>query len=86
MAKTKDTGLLYLALSCLQGRPMQAAFEALDVAMDSGLTLAVDVSHVFIQRHAGVIGEGAGTPVILESYFHRLSLDQRRAQVALLLS
>lgn len=100
---------------------------ALDQAMDAGLALAVDVSHVFIQFHAGVIGARtwarlqdygriaevhvsqnpgttdahqpltanafglawakaklkAGTPVILESYFHRLSHDRRRAQVDL---
>lgn len=101
----------------------------LDEAMDAQLRLAVDISHVFIQRHAGVIGEPTwrrlqdyphiaeihvsknpgttdahqplssgtfglewakaklrvGTPVILESYFHRLSQEQRRAQVALVL-
>ncbi len=99
----------------------------LDAAMDAGLALAVDVSHVFIQRHAGVIGPAtwarlqdygriaevhvsanpgttdahqpltpdtfglgwakarlrAGTPVILESYFHRVGHDQRRAQLDL---
>lgn len=101
----------------------------LDEAMDAQLQLAVDVSHVFIQRHAGAISEAtwarlqnyphiaeihvsknpgttdahqpltattfglewakaklrAGTPVILESYFHRLNHDQRRAQVDLVL-
>jgi hypothetical protein len=99
----------------------------LDHAMSLGLPLAVDVSHVFMQFHAGVIGEAtwkrlqdyehvaevhvsrndgrsdqhlsltaatfglewareklkAGTPVILESYFHRASDDSRRAQCAL---
>ncbi len=99
----------------------------LDDAMARGLALAVDVSHVFIQRHAGVIGDAtwrrlqdyeriaevhvsrndgrsdqhlpltpdtfglewarerlrAGTPLVLESYFHRVSPDARRAQVAL---
>ena len=99
----------------------------LDHVMSLGLPLAVDVSHVFMQRCAGAIGEAtwkrlqdyehvaevhvsanagrsdshfpltadtfglpwaleklrAGTPVILESYFHRLSHDARRAQVAL---
>jgi len=99
----------------------------LELAMDLGLTLAVDVSHVNIQRHAEVIGAGtwrrlqdyeriaevhvsrnlgrsdqhlpltadtfglewalerlrAGTPVILESYFHRVGDDVRRAQLAL---
>lgn len=101
--------------------------DALEVAMQRGLALAVDVSHVFIQRTAGVLSDatwrrlqdyeriaevhvsrndgrsdahlpitadtfglpwalerlGAGTPVILESYFHRVSDDARRAQVAL---
>lgn len=100
--------------------------EALELAMARGLALAVDVSHVFIQRTAGVLSEAtwrrlqdyeriaevhvsrndgrrdahlpitadtfglswalerlrAGTPLILESYFHRVAADARRAQVA----
>lgn len=101
--------------------------QALDDAMNRSLRLAVDISHVFLQRHAGVIGEAtwarlqdyehiaevhvsrndgrsdahlpltadtfglewalarlrAGTPVILESYFHRLPEPARQAQCAL---
>lgn len=101
--------------------------DELEVAMRDGLSLAVDVSHVFIQRTAGVIADAtwrrlqdyprvaevhvsrnegvqdshlpltadtfgltwakarlrAGTPVILESYFHRLPPETRRQQVAL---
>lgn len=101
--------------------------EALEDAMRRGLTLAVDVSHLFIQRCAGVLSDAtwrrlqdyprvaevhvsrndgrrdahlpltadtfglgwalaklrAGTPVILESYFHRVPVDARRAQLAL---
>jgi hypothetical protein len=101
--------------------------DELEAAMREGLSLAVDVSHVFIQRTAGVIADStwrrlqdyphiaevhvsrnegkqdshlplmpdtfglawakarlrAGTAVILESYFHRLSPETRRQQVAL---
>jgi hypothetical protein len=100
--------------------------EHLDALMSRGEPLAVDVSHVFLQREAGVLTEGtwkrlqdyprvvevhvsrndgcrdahlpvtpdtfglawalarlrAGTPVILESYFHRLGADARRQQCA----
>lgn len=99
----------------------------LDAAMDRRLPLAVDVSHVFLQREAGVLSAAtwrrlqdyeavaevhvsrnagrldshlpltaetfglewalqklrAGTPVILESYLHRVSPAGRRAQCAL---
>lgn len=101
--------------------------EELERAMSLRLPLAVDVSHVFMQFHAGVIGQAtwqrlqdyehiaevhvsrndgrsdahfpltsttfglewavarlkSGTPLILESYFHRVSDDARRAQCAL---
>ncbi len=101
--------------------------EQLEAMMARGEPLAVDISHVFLQRCAGVITEGvwrrlqdyprvvevhasrndgrrdahlpltrdtfglewaqarlaAGTPVILESYFHRLSLEARRLQCSL---
>ncbi|MFT3709874.1 MAG: hypothetical protein QM817_19765 [Archangium sp.] len=101
--------------------------DELEQAMELRLPLAVDVSHVFMQFHAGVIGDAtwkrlqdyeqiaevhvsrndgrsdqhapltastfglewareklkAGTPVILESYFHRASDDSQRAQCAL---
>jgi len=96
-------------------------------AMNTGLRLAVDVSHLFIQRTAGVLSDtvfnqvlnydrvaevhvsanagkadthrpltadtfgldwakaklAAGTPVVLESYFHRLDTDSRDRQVDL---
>lgn len=99
----------------------------LEAAMNEKRTLAVDVSHVFLQQHAGVIAAStwkrlqdyehiaevhvsrnngrtdahqpltadtfglawalaklkAGTPVILESYFHRVSNDARREQCRL---
>lgn len=99
----------------------------LDWAMDNGLRLAVDVSHLNIQLSSGVISDrtlrrlfdydriaevhvsmnagkadthqpiehnayglawaraklAAGTPVILESYFHRLGIDERARQVEL---
>ena len=99
----------------------------LELAMQRGLALAVDVSHVYLQQTAGMLGEAtwrrlqdyphvaevhvsrndghsdahlpltagtfglgwalerlrAGTPVIFESYFHRLSLEAQQAQVSL---
>lgn len=99
----------------------------LDAAMDRGVPLAVDVSHLFIQQQQGVLGprtlarildypriaevhvsandgrrdlhhpltessfglawarakRAAGTPVILECYFHRLTRDQRERQADL---
>lgn len=99
-------------------------------AMDARMPLAVDVSHLFIQRCAGAIDERtlsrvfdydhvtevhvsandgvrdthqpltertfglewaraklrANTPVVIEGYMHRLSLDERRRQIALLRS
>lgn len=101
--------------------------DALELAMSTGLPLAVDVSHLFIQRCAGVLSDAtwrrlqdyervaevhvsrnegrsdshlpltpdtfglgwalarlrAKTPVIFESYFHRLSTEARREQLAL---
>lgn len=100
---------------------------ALEAAMTRGLALAVDVSHLYIQRTQGVLGDAtlarildydriaevhvsandgrrdlhapltetsfglawarerraAGVPTILECYFHRLLLDERRAQIDL---
>jgi hypothetical protein len=100
---------------------------ALERAMDLGLRLAVDVSHLYIQRTQGLIGEAtlarvfdydgvaevhvsandgrrdlhapvtaetfglawaqergaAGTPTILECYFHRLTPARRQAQIDL---
>ncbi len=102
--------------------------EAIERAMRNDIPLAVDVSHIFIQREQGVMSQGtwarlqdypnvvevhvsandgrrdqhqpiqrgtfglqwaqaraqAGTPVILEGYFHRLSTDLRSRQLALL--
>jgi len=101
--------------------------DALDDAMDRGLALAVDVSHLHIQRTQGCLGDRtlarvldydriaeihvsandgrhdqhrplaadsfglawararlADVPVILECYFHRLTLAQRLAQIALI--
>jgi hypothetical protein len=99
--------------------------EALERAMQDGLRLAVDTSHLYIQHCQGVLpaqtwrklmdyerivevhvsdNDGrrdthrpigpdtfgldwararalAGTPVILESYFHKLDEDQRRRQL-----
>jgi sugar phosphate isomerase/epimerase len=99
----------------------------LELAMQRGLSLAVDVSHVYLQQTAGLLGEAtwrrlqdyphiaevhvsrngghrdahlpltagtfglgwalarlrAGTPVIFEAYFHRLSPEAQQAQVAL---
>ncbi len=99
----------------------------LEHAMNRGLRLAVDVSHLFLQLEAGVLTKQtwarlqdyahiaevhvsrnngrtdahqpltadtfglewareqlrAGTPVVVESYFHRLGADARRAQCAL---
>jgi sugar phosphate isomerase/epimerase len=96
-------------------------------AMNEGLRLAVDISHLHLQTCAGVLDRAthdrvlnydriaevhvshnggkadthrpltaqtsglawakerlaAGTPVVLESYFHRLTSDQRRAQIDL---
>jgi hypothetical protein len=101
--------------------------DELEQAMANGLPLAVDVSHLFLQREAGVLGEATwrrlqdygsiaevhvskndgrsdahrpltadtfglewakqklrgGTPVIVESYLHRLPTESRRAQLAL---
>jgi sugar phosphate isomerase/epimerase len=101
--------------------------EELAWAMARGLSLAVDVSHLFIQRTAGVLDDrtlarlldydrieevhcsandgrrdahasmradsfgldwararlAAGTPVIVECYMHKMSVDDRRRQVAL---
>jgi hypothetical protein len=100
---------------------------ALERAMALGLQLAVDVSHLYIQRTQGVLGDAtlarvldyeriaevhvsandgrrdlhaplteasfglawarqrlaAGTPTILECYFHRLTPVERRAQIDL---
>jgi hypothetical protein len=100
----------------------------LEWAMDSGLPLAVDVSHIFIQLSAGVMStktwdrlqeydrieeihassndgrrdlhhpvdgstwgldwavarSAAGVPLVLESYLHRQSVDDRRRSVDLL--
>lgn len=100
---------------------------SLERAMDLGVPLAVDVSHLFIQQAQGVLGdatlrrlfdyqhvaevhvsandgrrdlhapltpktfglewaherERAGTPVVLECYFHRLPRDQRLRQLEL---
>ncbi len=99
----------------------------LEVAMDVGARLAVDVSHLHLQRHAGVLSDAtvrrvlgyarieevhvsnndgrgdqhapldAGTPhlgwarerladlpVVVESYWHRLTFDEQRRQVAFL--
>lgn len=100
---------------------------AIELAMARGLALAVDVSHLHIQREHGLVGDAtlarildydriaevhvsandgrrdlhrpltatsfglawararlaAGTPVILECYFHRLSEAERRAQIEL---
>jgi hypothetical protein len=102
--------------------------DELDVAMARDLPLAVDVSHLFIQREQGVLGDAtlarvldydriaevhvsandgrhdthrpltassfgldwaraklaAGTPVVLECYFHHLTACQRRTQVELI--
>jgi hypothetical protein len=102
--------------------------DALDRAMDDGLSLAVDIAHLELQRtagvlsdatwrrlqdydrvvevhvsasvgahdrhaplHAGVFGLGwararfaAGAPVVLESYMHRTSVDDRRRQMELI--
>ncbi len=102
---------------------------ALDRAMRAGYVLALDVSHLYLQRCAGVLddrtlqraldydaiaevhvsandGRGdqhrpltedtfglawararlqAGTPVVFESYLHRVTEDARRRQVELLL-
>lgn len=99
-------------------------------AMDEGLTLAVDVSHIRIQISAGVLSQetwrrlqryeriaelhvsdnagrvdshrplnpntfglgwareraSTGLPLVLEAYMHKLSQDERRAQVELLAS
>jgi hypothetical protein len=96
-------------------------------AMDNRLWLAVDVSHLYLQRCAEVLSDAVlarvmdyervaevhvshnagradthrpldsstfglhwvrerldgGTPVVLESYFHRLDLDERRRQIDL---
>jgi sugar phosphate isomerase/epimerase len=102
----------------------------LERAMDARLGLAIDVSHLFIQRESGVLSDRAlrrtfdydnigevhvsandgrsdqhraiGTrtfglawaiertsaqvPLVLESYMHKLSFDDRRMQVELLLN
>lgn len=96
-------------------------------AMDDGLSLAVDISHIYIQRTQGAMTErtwrrlqdypgiaevhvsanqgrhdthqpicadsfgldwahaqwAAGTPVVYESYLHKLSRSERQAQLAL---
>ena len=97
-------------------------------ALDVGVDLAVDVSHLYLQRCAGVLSDRvlrrlldservvevhvsendgvkdshtaltancfllgwakdrgrAGLPVVLESYFHKASVDERRRQLDLL--
>jgi len=100
--------------------------DALRATMDAGLRLAVDVSHIFIQRQQGVLGDDTwrrlqdyerieeihlsandgrrdrhaplahdtfglewarqrsaqgSTPVMLECYMHKLSVDERRKQI-----
>lgn len=101
--------------------------EELEHAMELNLPLAIDVSHLFIQKTQGVISAAtlrrlydydnvhevhvsandgrrdghapltpktfglewaherarAGVPLILECYFHRLTVDERRAQLSL---
>lgn len=64
--------MLFVAMSCLQGRPMAGAFDEL-AALGAGLQLTPGN----LERLR------AGTPVVLECYMHRLSDAERRRQVEL---